>query len=125
MTVFYDVLDLAGTNVSILFKKHQQQESPEESPAVAGRGAEGRIYGGESDCGSRHKVGSSGGNHCSSSRHGDGGSAGPKELQTEPNAGHLTRHESVCGNCAVALRAAASGSVSTVSFGFISTAISD
>ena len=26
---------------------HQQQESPEETPAAAGRGAEGRIYGGE------------------------------------------------------------------------------
>ena len=55
--------------------------------------------GGESCSGSRHKVGSSGSNHHSSSRHGHGGSAGPKELQTEPNVGHLKCHKSLCGNC--------------------------
>ena len=96
VTVFYNVLDLAGINARILFKEHQQQESPEESTAAAGWGAEGRIHGGES--GSRHKVGSSGSNH--RSRHGDGASAGPKELQTEPNIGHLKCHKPVCGNCA-------------------------
>ena len=115
MAVLYNILDLAGINFCILFKEHQQQESLEESPAAAGRGAEGRIHEGESGRGSRHKVGSSGGNHRSSSRHGDRGSAGPKKLQTEPNVGHMTRHKPVCGNCA-------SGIVSTVSFGFVSTA---
>ena len=45
----------------------------------------------------RGKVGSSGSNHHSSSRHGHGGSAGPKELQTEPNVGHLKCHKPVCG----------------------------
>ena len=48
--------------------------------------------------GSRHKVGSSGSNHRKSNRH--GGSAGQKELQTEPNVGHLKCHMPVCGNCA-------------------------
>ena len=67
MAVFYNILDLAGINARILFKEHQQQKSPEESPAAAGRGAKGRIHGGESG-------------H---------GSDGPKELQSEPNAGHL------------------------------------
>ena len=34
--VFYNILlDLAGINARILFKGHQQQESPEESPAAA------------------------------------------------------------------------------------------
>ena len=79
------VLNLAGINACILFKEQQQQESPEESPAASDRGAEGRIHGGERGHGSRHKVASSGTNHCSSSRH--GGSAGPKELQTEPSVG--------------------------------------
>ena len=51
----------AGINVRILFKKHQQMESPEESPAAAVR-AEGRTHGGERGRGSRHKVGSSGNN---------------------------------------------------------------
>ena len=79
VAVFYNILiDLAGISACILFKENQQQ------------------------------VGSSGSNHRSSSRHGDGGSAGPKELQTEPNVGHLTRHKPVCGNCVVALRATAS-----------------
>ena len=110
-------------NAHMLFKEHQQQKSPQESPPAAGRGAECRMHGGESGRGSRHKVGSSGGNHrSSSSRHGDGGSASPKKLQMEPNAGHLTRHRPMCGNCAIALRAAASGAVSTVSIGFVSTA---
>ena len=107
MAVFYNVLNLAGINVHILLKEQQQQESPEESPAAAGRGAEGRIHGGERGCGSRHKVGSSGNNHCNSSKHRDGG-AGLKDLQTEPNVRPLTSHKSVCGNCAVALQAAAS-----------------
>ena len=63
--------------------------------------AEGRIHGGESVRGSRHKVASSGSNHrSSSSRHRTGGSAGPKELQREPNVGHLKCHKPVCGNCA-------------------------
>ena len=62
MAVFYKILNLAGINAPILFKEHQQQESPEESPAAAGRGTEGRIHGGESGRGSRHKVGSSGSN---------------------------------------------------------------
>ena len=57
------------------------------------RGAEGRIHGGERSSGRRHKVGSSGSNHRNSSRH--RGSAGPKELQTEPNVGHLTWHTTV------------------------------
>ena len=43
VAVFYNILDLAGINARILFKEHQQQESPEESPAATGRGAEGRI----------------------------------------------------------------------------------
>ena len=99
MAVFYNILlDLAGTNAHILFKEHQQQESSEESPAAAGRGAESRIYGGESGRGSRHRVGSSGSNH-RSSRHRDGGGAGPKELQTEPNHGHFKCHKPVCGDC--------------------------
>ena len=43
-----------------------------------------------------HMVGSSGtNNRSSSSRHGDGGSAGPKELQTEPDVGHLKCHKPV------------------------------
>ena len=63
------------------------------------RGAEGRIHGGERGCGSRHKVGSSGTNHRSSSRHRTGGSAGQKELQTEPNIGRLICHKPVCGDC--------------------------
>ena len=108
VAVFYNILNLTGINAHILFKEHQQQESPEESPAAAGRGAEGRIHGGESGRDSRHKVGSSGSNHHSSSRHGVGGSASPKELQTEQNAGHLKCHKPECGNSAVALRAAAS-----------------
>ena len=33
--VFYNILDLAGINVRILLKGHQQQESLEESPAAA------------------------------------------------------------------------------------------
>ena len=99
MAVFYNILDLAGINARILFKEHQQQESPEESPAAAGRGAEGRIHGGERGRGSRHKVCSSGSNHRSSSRHGHGGSAGLKELQTEPNLGHLKYHKPMCGDC--------------------------
>ena len=41
------LLDLSGINARILFKEHQQQESPEESPAAAGRGAEGRIHEGK------------------------------------------------------------------------------
>ena len=41
----YNILDLAGIDASILFKEHQQQESPEESPAAAGKGAESRIHG--------------------------------------------------------------------------------
>ena len=82
MAVFYNVLDLAGINACILFKEHKQQESPEESPAAAGRGAEGRIHGGETVHSSRYKVGSSGNDH-RSSRHRHGGSAGPKELQME------------------------------------------
>ena len=45
----------------------------------------GQRHGGERGRGSRHKVG----NHHSSSRRGHGGSAGPKELQTEPNVGHF------------------------------------
>ena len=57
-----NILDLAGINARILFKEQQQQESPEESPAAAGRGAEGRIHGGESGCSRQHKVGSSGSN---------------------------------------------------------------
>ena len=77
VTVFYNTLDLAGINPCILFK--EQQESPEESPAAAARGAEGRIHGGERGRGSRPKVGSSGRNHRSSCRHGDRGSASPKE----------------------------------------------
>ena len=67
-------------------------------PAAAGRGAAGRIHGRESGRGSRHKVGSNGRNH-RSSRHGDGGSAGLKVLQTEPNLGHLKCHKPVCGDC--------------------------
>ena len=35
----------------------------------------------------------------SSSRHGHRGSAGPEELQTEPNVGHLKCHKPVCGDC--------------------------
>ena len=108
VVVFYNILDLPGINACILFKEHQQQESLEESPAAVGRGSEGRIHGGESGRDSRHKVGSSRTNHRSSGRHGDGDSAGPKKLQTEPNARHLTRHKPGCGNCALALRAAAS-----------------
>ena len=99
-SVFYNILDLAGINARILFKEQQQQESPEESPAAAGRGAEGRIHGGERGRGSRHKVGSSGSKHHNSSRHGDGDSAGPKELQTEPNVGHLKCHKPMCVNSA-------------------------
>ena len=99
VAVFCNILDLAGINARILFKEQQQQESLEESPAAAGRGAEGRIHGRERGC-SQHKVGSSGSNHRSSSRHGDGGSAGPKELQTEPNIGHLKCHKPECANCA-------------------------
>ena len=94
MAVFNNIFDLAGINDRILFKEHQQQESLEESPAAAGRGGEGRIHGEESGHGSQQ-----GSNHRSSSRHEDGGSAGPKELQTEPNVGHLKCHKSVCGNC--------------------------
>ena len=67
--VFYNILDLAGITSS----------NPEESPAGAGRGAEGRIHGGESGRGSRHRVGSSRTNH-RSSRHRDRGSADRKEL---------------------------------------------
>ena len=48
VAVLYNTLDLAGINARILFKEHQQQESPEESPAAAGRGVESRIHGGES-----------------------------------------------------------------------------
>ena len=40
--VLYNILDLAGLNARILFKQHQRQDSPEESPAAAGRGAEGK-----------------------------------------------------------------------------------
>ena len=87
VAVFCNILGLAGINARILFKEHQQQESPEQSPAAAVRGAEGRIQGGEIGRGSRHWVGSSGTNHCSS-RHGHGGSAGSKELKAEPNVGH-------------------------------------
>ena len=47
VAVFYNILNLAGISVRILFKEHQQQESPEESPAAAGRGAECRIHKGE------------------------------------------------------------------------------
>ena len=95
-SVFYNILDLAGINARILFKEQQQQESSEESPAAADR-AEGRTHGGERSRSRRHKVGSSGNNHRSSSRH--GGGAGPKELQTEPNVGHLKCHKPECGNC--------------------------
>ena len=98
-SVFYNILDLAGINVRILFMEQQQQESLEESPAAAGRGAEGRIHGGENGRGSRHKVGSSGTNHRCSSSHGDGGGAGSKELQTETNVRHSKCHEPVCCNC--------------------------
>ena len=63
---------------------------PRGNPAAAGRGAEGRIHGGERGSGSRHKVGS---------RHSIGGSAGPIEPQTEQNVGHLKCHKPVCGNC--------------------------
>ena len=91
-SVFYNILDLAG------IKEQQQQESLEESPAAADRGAEVRIHGGERSRSRRHKVGSSGSNHRNSSRH--SGSAGLRELQTEPNVGHLKCHKPVCGNCA-------------------------
>ena len=90
MAVFYNIFDLAGINARILFKEHQQQESPEESPAAAGRGAEGRMHRGESGH-SRHKVGSSGSHHCSSRRHGHGGNASPKELQMEPMNAFITQ----------------------------------
>ena len=68
VSVFYNILSLAGINARILFKEHRQQESSEENPAAAGRGAEGRIHGGErsGSCGSWHKVGSRGVHwHCS------------------------------------------------------------
>ena len=45
VSVFFNILDLAGINVRILFKEHQQQENPEESPAAADRRAEGRTVG--------------------------------------------------------------------------------
>ena len=96
MAVFSNILDLAGINAPILFKEHQQKESPEESPAAADRGAEDRIHRGKS----RHKVCSSGSNHRSSRRQRTGGCAGPKEVQTEPNARHLKCHKFVCGHCA-------------------------
>ena len=100
MAAFYNILDLAVINARMLFKEHQQQESPEERPAAAGRGAESRTHGGESGRGSRHKVGSSRSNHrSSSSRHGDVGCAGPKELQTESNIRHLKCHMPMCGDC--------------------------
>ena len=79
-SVFYNILNLAGINARILFTEHWQQESSEESPAAAGREAEGRIHGGERSRGSRHKVGSSG------SR---------PELQTKQNVGHLKCHKPV------------------------------
>ena len=79
-------LNLAGINARILFKKNQQQESAGESPAATGRGAEGRIHGGERSHSGAHKVGSSGNNRIS--RHGHEGSAGPTELQKELNVGH-------------------------------------
>ena len=108
VAVFYNILDLAGINVCILFKQCtssrrarrkvlQQLAAELRAEYLEGKGAvaDGTRY-------------SSGSNHRSSSRHGDGGSAGLKVLQTEQNFRHLTCHKSVCGNCVVALRAAAS-----------------
>ena len=100
VAVFCNSLDLGWDQCPHLLQRvRQQQKNPEESPAAAGRGAEGRIHGGERGRGNQHKVGSSRSNHPSSCRHGDRGSAGPKELQTEPNLGHLKCHKPVCGNC--------------------------
>ena len=76
VAVFYNILDLAGINARILFKEHQQQESPEESPAAAGRGAEGRIHG----RGNRPRQSAQGG-----------------QQQMEPDVGHLKCHKPVCG----------------------------
>ena len=68
--------------------------------------AEGRIHGGERGRGSQHKVGSSGSNHRSSSRH--GGSAGPKSCKQNQtldtwNATSLCvtvrRAEEICRDC--------------------------
>ena len=68
-----------------------------ESPAAAGRGAEGRIHGGERGHGSRHKVGSRGKQAVADTET----EAVPvrKEVQTEQNVGHLKCHKPVCGNC--------------------------
>ena len=86
-----------GWMIASYSRSTSSRKTPEESPAAAGRGAECRIHGGKSGRGSRHKVGSSGSNHRSSSRHRD--SAGPKELQTEPYVGHLKCHKPVHVNC--------------------------
>ena len=91
VAAFYKDIDMAGINARILFKECTSRKRA-QSPAATLRGAEGRIHGGERGCGSQHKVGSS--------KHGHGGSAGPKELQTEPNVGHLKCHKPMWGNCA-------------------------
>ena len=80
VAVFCNILDLAGINAHINSRSTSSRRARRKVLQQLA-GAEGRIHGGESGRGSRHKVGWSRNNHHSSSRHGHRGSAGLKELK--------------------------------------------
>ena len=75
------------------------QQLAEELRAEYMEGKTAATVGTRCSSGSNHRSSSSSSSSSSSRhRHRNGGSAGPKELQTEPNVGHLKCHKPVCGN---------------------------
>ena len=87
VAVFYNILDLAGINARILFKKHQQQDGPVESQQQQ-RSAELRAeyMEGKAETTTAAAAETRRQRQCLCS----------KELQTEQNVGHLKCHKPVC-----------------------------